>query len=256
MYIQSKGELQHLPDKLLFTNGNDCFEIDGEDMSNFNKLFPYLTGTVPLIELSKIVGIEEQDLLEFFYELENKGLVMIGNKPFMRASLISEGLDKKKLNELFDIPTLNHVISITNLADIHSDNTDIVIVIDSDESEFFPQVQNYLSTIKVPWIKFSFSYSKIFMGPIFFPDGGPCFNCFQSRVSRTEKSAKINKSLGDLESYFAPLIEKELLKFCREKTPIQCFNTEIVLDTEALEIIKYPVFQMPDCLFCRGEVYV
>lgn len=255
MYIQSKGELQLLSEKLIFTNNISGYEIDGEDVRNFNRLFPYLTGTIHLNTLSKMIGIAEQELYANFCELEKNNIVSVNKKPFLRVSIISGSLESKKLKEIFHIPTLSEVISFTNLESISKDKTDIVVAFDNDGSEFFSHVHNHLRSVGVPWLKYSFSYSKIFMGPIFFPDGGPCYNCFQERLSRVEGEVQKNKSLGNLDSYFVPFIEKELLKFCRDNTPTLCFNTEIVLDAEELEIKKYQVFQLPDCIYCRGEVY-
>ncbi|GEM_PF-3301031 len=254
MYIQSNGELQRLSEKLIFINDRVGYEIDGEGVTNFNELFPYLTGTIPLTKISELVHMEEHELLNNISDLEKVGIVSINEAPLLKVSIVSGSLKSEKLQRIFDIPTLNQIITCTTLENISIENTDIVIALDNDGSSFFSQVHKHLRAMEVPWLKYSFSYSKIFMGPIFFPDGGPCYNCFEKRLSRAEEEPIKNKSLGNLDAFLAPFMEKELLKYCRAKTPTLCFNTEIVFDVEELEIKKYPVFQMPDCEYCRGEV--
>ncbi|WP_139994832.1 hypothetical protein [Kurthia sp. Dielmo] len=258
MYIQSNGVIQKKNNKLIFKKDNNTgFEIEGAGADTFCRLFPYLTGTVPVEEILQFVdNIEKNEILHTFRDLEENEIVSIKEKSFIKICIVSESLSQNELEQLFDNPILNDSMSFENIENLERESADIVIAVDYDENKlFFQNINNQLKTLQIPWLKYSFDDSKLFMGPIFFQDGGPCYECFNTRLTRNTNYDIWNMSAGNVKRYLAPIIEKELLKLSKSTSPTLCFNTEIVFDTLNLEITKYPVFKLPNCKSCGDEYY-
>ncbi|WP_146551450.1 hypothetical protein [Rummeliibacillus sp. SL167] len=77
-------------------------------------------------------------------------------------------MSQNELEKLFDNPILNDSMSFENLKNLERKSADIVIAVDYDENKlFFQNINNQLKSLQIPWLKYSFDDSKLFMGPIF-----------------------------------------------------------------------------------------
>lgn len=256
MYIQSNGVLTKRTDKLFFKNENEGFVLEGEDSDLFYKIYPYLTGTVSSQEILNFVNAEEQETLKVFEYLEKMGIVNIKNKPFFSIGVVSESFDHQELIKQFDSLFLKDFIKFMDLKEINRNNVDLVLVIEKDSNiSYFNKVNKYLRKKEIPWLKYSFDNNNLYLGPLFFYDGGPCYECFTTRKNRNRNNdLEIwESSTGNSVNLLGPFIEKELLRLANLKSPSLCFNTEINFDVFNLEILKYPVYKLPDCKSCGGE---
>lgn len=256
MYIQSNGVLTKTSDKLIFKKDNEGFVLEGEDSDLFYKIYPYLTGTVSSQEILKSINVDEKESLKFFDNLEEIGIVSVKNKPFASIGVVSESFDQQELSKQFNSLFLKDFIKCIDLKEINKNNIDLVLVIEKDTNiAYFNKINQYLRNKDIPWLKYSFDNNNLYLGPLFFYDGGPCYECFTTRKNRNrDNDLEIwESSMGNSVNLLGPFIEKELLKLANLKSPSLCFNTEINFDVFNLEILKYPVYKLPDCKGCGGE---
>lgn len=258
MRIKINGEFYLNKENLLFNSkkNNETFQISGEGKTQLLKIIPFLSGTLSLGEICDILEIEYKEVLTLFDNLESAGIISYEEKEVKKITVTSGTYPISKIKEIFKNPVIKNILEIKEIDDVL--HADLVVVIDKeDDVDFYKYSSDKLKELNIPWLKASIGDSTISIGPIFFQDGGPCYQCYEERkklneVSEKEKLKLISTYMDAIEC-LPFFLEGELLNYINEGKPSGLFEQEVKINIPAFTIDVHPIFKLPNCSYCRGE---
>ncbi|GAA0845095.1 hypothetical protein GCM10008915_48870 [Bifidobacterium pullorum subsp. gallinarum] len=247
---------------LLDKNNNKQYKVEGNDVIYFQKVLPLLIGSLSIQETANLsfVSLEKVELI--IELLASLNLIKVREAYPTYFTFLSNSSSEEIYKVLSENQLLKNICTlIYNPNDIEN-NTEMIIALEHDQNQtFFIDVNKNALRTGIPWLKVSPYEPFIYFGPIFAPDGGPCYECFINRVSmnRDFKNPQILHSLGGM-SYknVFPTLERELIKIYKDGFPSKLFNYEFEFNTDKLTLNSTMVLKHPDCKMCetQGMVYI
>ncbi|ADC52267.1 hypothetical protein BpOF4_21359 (plasmid) [Alkalihalophilus pseudofirmus OF4] len=243
-----QGKFYKTSDGILFIHHSKdiAFEVKG-DSELLSQIIHYCDGTFKVEEILSFITITERDLRAFFNSLvEANALVEL-------TSNIFDGVFILKNNK--DVSFLNKEIATTPIEELPSNIKLLIGISYENDWKYFSTISNYAIEHSIPWVKFSIDETFLRLGPYFFPDGGPCFNCLDLRIKTNseneEKEARNKIPDKDMEKILSSLVIKEVKKYLIGMEPTHLFNTEISINTTTYSSKRVKVLRMPNCTRCN-----
>lgn len=261
MYFELQGTF-YIDGKILRFLHEDrktAYQLEGEDAALLKTMIPYCTGTFHLNELAEKLSKSQSELDEIMEQLFKMRILRKWESLDKQALVVSHQLPEDSIHSLCRVPYLQNVCRSGSLSDARVTDSLLIAIADDADRDFFEEVSQVALSLQIPWLKVSLKDPSIYLGPLFFPDGGPCYGCFQRRVeiNRVEDRPDVVESYGDLSSLLPGYVSREILKFFKNKTPSQVFGREIVLNTLTHECSSYQVLSLPTCKACHPrELFV
>ena len=237
------------------------YEISGEDIQNIIKILPYLTGTYNLDRICEITKVDTQLLSEIIEQLKSINLIQEYISNELELYIINDGgyksikLQKKLINNerLTDIEKFEGKDYLEKVNRIS--NKSLIICINSDYNKKFIQKIEELSLInKINYLNISIFHDKAIIGPLLSYEDGPCHKCLEKSLTLT--SEKYSEPVPLLYDSIIEMIVHEVLRFTKQKTYVNTFNTAIEVDFSDLEFKKTKIYRYPNCNQCyvKGEL--
>lgn len=267
MFVKNLGKFEFRENNILFLDDkrHKAYEFKGENVLPIIKeLIPFCTGTISIqnihLNLNKRMNthISFEDILNIIEELRSIGALSTDEDEnkfgFLTNLLPSYSLDNNLVNK-FEVKDVSKLINLS-----HDDikKFRLIIAIDYESnSKFFIQVDQLCAKYKIPWLRVSIAEPFFYIGPMFFHDSGPCFNCLNNRIrfNKGEGYPEVQaiSSIGLIENSIYPYILKEILNFIRDDRPLNTFEREIIINFENFDISKYLVLSIPQCSTCSRK---
>ncbi|SGI74025.1 hypothetical protein [Mycobacterium tuberculosis] len=255
MKIVNNGEIRKIDNRIVYINKEKrAFEITS-DLKLFEEIIKYANGYFnreEIVSLVNLPGIEE--LIDKLIEVQ---VLSYSQKEYKNYFLTNdEDLSKlveEKLNDFLQVVRLNEL-------EEYITDADLLIVYGEDiEVDFFKEINRIALVNNSKWIKISSNYPEVRLGPVFFSDGGPCFECLQNRVNTSIASEKnIGSHIPNLDWKFMllPIIQNEIIRLSDYQKASYLFNTEVTINMNNYKTNHFKILRMPNCDYCSERRWV
>ncbi|MFY3790331.1 hypothetical protein ACOQFO_01220 [Ureibacillus sp. MALMAid1270] len=256
MFVELLGTVFEGDERVILTNIEEqkAFEISGTDLSKLKLILDSFTGTYNIDELfSKFPELNKNEVINLIMNLEDLKIVRVKEKVDKKIIILTDKIHKEHLLFIKQSPLLKDIADFGNISDNLIDSHFLVGIDYDDNVEYFKTVQKISQRIRKPWLKVSLTKSNILLGPTFFPDDGPCYNCLLERITSNNLNnySKGIEVLGPIEDYIGSSIMPELIKISKNKYPLSSFETEIIINPFTYENSSYKVLKSPFCEWCN-----
>lgn len=256
LYYKLKESLIEKNGNLIFTNSYDekAVEMSGEDVLILKPIINMLTGTISTSSLNEFFPeVKKGEIDRILKFLADEGFLEVTDKIHSHITLITDTVPSYYLKKLAENPLIKELCVINDLSNI-SVKTDLIVGIDYDDNiDYFKKVDRKSLDLGIPWIKVSLKQPYIYIGPTFFPDGGPCYDCLLTRI-QNNRDMQVDNTLFNViypvEAYIQSIVLPEIIKFTKAPFPLSTFETEIQIDMINYELSSYKVLRNPFCEKC------
>lgn len=257
MNIKLNSKCYEIGSRLIFSNNvNGDVEVTGDAIDIVKQTTRLANGITPINFIADENAYSEENLLEVLEPLFEKEYFTFAEQS-KKGAFVSKDISLDVIQGLCEHDELPHLLTACSLEDIKNCSVDFVVGMGLDKDfQFFDEVNKQAQILKIPWIRVAISNHKVFLGPIFFPKDGPCYKCFQTRMSTNmSENEEITRiyDIGRVETIATALIKIEILKFLDDKKFCNLFEQENIMNLHTLTIEKYKVFKMPGCDFCANR---
>lgn len=242
---------------LLDKNKDKQYKVEGSDVIYLRKVLPLLIGALSIQEITNLSFVPVQKVILIIEQLASLNLICNREANPTYFTFISSSSSEEIYKELSESQFLKNICSLVNHPQKIDKNTKMIVALEQDQNHsFFIDINKIALKTGVPWLKVSLYEPFIYFGPIFAPDGGPCYECFINRVfmNKNDKNKQILYSLGGV-SYknVFPTLVRELIKIYKEGFPSKLFNYELEFNTDKLTLNSTMVLKHPDCKMCETQ---
>ncbi|PFM64016.1 hypothetical protein COJ48_13735 [Bacillus cereus] len=259
MFIHFKGITLEKNGVIYFVNASDksAFTIEGKGVDTFKKILPYLEGKIDIVSICNKFGITKKEFITMIDLLtENNILTVYTNDDIPSFTIVSDNFEEKS-KELFSNKEFSDKIQVININKIDTiQKTDFLISFDLDTNEIlFEQVNKIANNLGIPWVRAAISNNNIYLGPIFFEDGGPCYHCYSSRKEFNSLENNIINifQLNSVLPLAIEYIRKLLIQIGKPSENYTLLSTrEINIDLKDYTIKKTRILKMPFCKTCSN----
>lgn len=252
MNVVKNGEFRKINNKIFYlSKEKKAFEINC-DQKLIEEILQYTNGYYTRNEIINLVThpntgklIDELIDVQFFSFTRKK----------YRTFFISTDRELSKQVER-DLSRYVQVLKLDEIEDYLYGGDLLVAYGRDDEVDFFKGVNRVALLNNTNWIKFSVNYPDIRLGPVFFSDGGPCFECLHNRInSNVEGEKNVGSQLPNhfWQSILLPIIQNEIIRLTHSQNASYLFNTEVTLNLINYKTTHFKTLRMPDCNFCSDR---
>jgi hypothetical protein len=237
---------------------NRKFRIEGQDTKVFIDALPYFTGTYSMEEVCSQSNVEEAKLKELIEELKGLNLIKSYDNSRLDLIILIDGhkhsaflqkiiVDNKKLSgcniKIGDIDSLKQ-------KEVSKNTSTLILSINTHyNKEFINKIEDMATKYKVNFLNISLFGNKSYIGPLFSFEDGPCSECLNK--SNIIKDDDYHETLGHSYNALSEMVINEIIRFIRENTYVNSFNTVIEVDFSNLELKKTNVYKLPNCKKCK-----
>lgn len=240
---------------------NKNYEISGEDIYLFNKILPYLTGIFSFDRICTLANVKEELAVEVINHLKKLNLIKEFEVTELKLFLLNDGdLKSKSLQEsLMNNGLLKDIKKFTKEEELNkfseTDDKSLILCINFNNNKDFIQKIEFLSLYKkINYLNISILNDRWIIGPLLSYEDGPCSNCLEKSFF-LENKHHLSPSILPYET-ITEILVNELIRFTRQDTYVNVFNTAIELDFSELKFRKTKIYRYPNCKQCKfkGEL--
>lgn len=259
MFIHFKGVTLEKNGLIYFVNvsNKSAFTIEGKDVDTLKQILPYLEGAIDILSICNKFDIREKEFITMIDLLTENNILEVYTQNDIPSFTIVSNNFEEKLKEPFSKMEFSEKIKVININNVDTiQKTDFLIAFDLDKNEvLFEQVNELSKNLGIPWIRAAISNNNIYLGPIFFEDGGPCYHCYSSRKS-FNCSENNTHNIFQFNSVLPLAIEYIRNFFIQISKPSENYtllsNREINIDLKDYTIKKTRILKMPFCKTCSN----
>lgn len=237
---------------------NRKYKIEGLDTKIFIDVLPYLTGTYSFEEICNQSNVEEDKVKELIDQLKELNLLKIYDNSSLDLLILNDGHKHSILLQNFIVN--NKKLSGCNIKlenldffkqrEISRCASPLILSINTFHNiEFLKKIEDISIENRVNFINISLFGNKSYIGPLFSIEDGPCSECLNR--SNIIKDDDFHEVLGYSYNALSDLVINEIIRFVRERTYVNSFNTVIKIDFSNLELKKTNLYKMPNCEKCK-----
>src|SRR5699024_9313433 len=228
---------------LLNKNTQKKYEIYGENVSLFNEFLQYLTGTNSLEAISKELAVNKKDLIEIINQLNELGLLKENKQYNLKLLIVSDEFKQSKSLQktIYDNNLPFEKVIINNHKNMEKNikigHPTLILCINSFYNKTsIKRIEKIAIEKGVYFLNVSLFGNSNFVGPLFSIEDGPCSEC----LDRTNviKNYDFNEPLGHIHNSLSDIITHEIIRFIKDTTYVNTFNTVFNVNLSELTVKK------------------